>query len=119
MLMINPPDDCDAMTAYADCATKSGPRRFNATMAVLNFGDAVGVSEGGDPPALLTTTSSRPCIATIASTRFDTAEASRTSASINAAEEDTGACRPQMTTEAPASTKRDVIPAPTPRAPPV
>jgi hypothetical protein len=68
------------MTVNARWATKSGPSRLRATIAVENFGDAVALSAGGDPPALLTTMSRRPWRARISSTSRPTASASRTSA---------------------------------------
>ena len=45
----------------------------------LNFALDSAVSTYGDPPALLTTTSSRPCLSTIASISAATASSSRTS----------------------------------------
>src|SRR6202000_1732470 len=45
----------------------------------LNFGLDSAVSTYGDPPALLTTTSRRPCRSTIASINAVTASSSRTS----------------------------------------
>ena len=49
-------------------------------IADVNRGDAVAVSAGGDPPALLTSTSSRPVRSTIAATSASTCSGSRTSA---------------------------------------
>ena len=45
----------------------------------LNFGEASAVKAYGDPPALLTTTSSLPCRSTIVSISPATDSASRTS----------------------------------------
>ena len=49
----------------------------------LNRGEAVAVSAGGEPPALLTSTSSRPWRSTISSISASTWSASRTSAATN------------------------------------
>ena len=75
----------DCMTALAAWATNSGASRFSATIDVENFADAVADLAGGDPPALLTATSSRPKRAAMESTSAPTCSASRTSAAENVA----------------------------------
>ena len=48
------------MTAFARCAHTKGAVRFNAMIDALKRGETVAVSDGGAPPALFTSTSSRP-----------------------------------------------------------
>src|SRR4051812_41820183 len=60
MLTMTPPCRWCCITALAACATYNGPSRLRAMIFSANRGDAVAASDGGDPPALLTTTSSRP-----------------------------------------------------------
>src|SRR2546422_10547689 len=57
MLMIEPPSACSCITALARCAQNNGASRLRVTIAVENLGDAVALSAGGEPPALLTRTS--------------------------------------------------------------
>ena len=84
-------------------------------------GEASAARAYGDPPALLTRMSSRPCSATMPSTSAATASGSRTShctwvvpgAGCSTAE------RAQVTTVAPASTSTAAMPAPMPWLPPV
>src|SRR3954467_6354592 len=86
---------------------------------LLNFADASAASTYGDPPALLTTTSSRPCRCTIAAISAATASSSRTSQERNSYGSPSTARRAHVTTVAPWSAKTALMPAPTPRTPPV
>ena len=65
MLTIRPPPSCSRMTALAAWATKNGASKFSRTTAVMRFGDAVAAGAAGEPPALLTTMSSRPSRLTV------------------------------------------------------
>ena len=69
----------------------------------MNRGEAVAASAYGAPPALLTTTSSRPCSATMPSTIAVTASGSRTSHGrcVVPGAADSTAERAQVTTVAP------------------
>src|SRR5581483_7432326 len=116
---IDPPLSCRCMTALARCETCSMPRRFREMIFSLNFGDASAVNAYGEPPALLTTTSSRPCLSTTASTRRATESGSRTSHSRKSYGRPSTGWRAHVTTVAPWSAKTLLIPAPTPRTPPV
>ena len=49
------------MIAFARCETSSMARRLSSTILAWNFGEASAASAYGEPPALFTTTSSRPC----------------------------------------------------------
>ncbi len=60
MLTITPPSGCWFITAKARWAKTNGAIRLRLTIDVVNFGDTVAVSDGGAPPALLTSTSRRP-----------------------------------------------------------
>ncbi len=88
-------------------------------------GDAVAASTAGAPPALFTSTSSRPKLSVAALTTASICSTSRTSAATKRARRPpasgswSGWLRPQMTTLAPAARKRSVIPRPTPRPPPL
>src|SRR5437868_4030991 len=53
MLMIDPPSAWLCISALARCANTSGAIRFNVMIDALNFGEAVPLSAGGPPPALL------------------------------------------------------------------
>ena len=81
-------------------------------------GDDVAVSAGGEPPALLTNTSKRPCRSSVAAITASIASGSRTSAATNDAARpaargsSSGSWRQHTTTSAPASRKRLAIPAP-------
>jgi len=92
------------MTVLAAWATNSGASRLSPTIDVENRADAVAVSAGGEPPALLTATSRRPYRSTTRSTSAATWSASRTSAAENMAvlpEPDgtaSGSWRPHITT---------------------
>jgi hypothetical protein len=93
-----------------------------------NRGDAVAAATAGDPPALLTATSTRPKRSTasamsrwawagsLTSARVKTA--TRPSALGSGAASD-GSVRPQTRTCAPASRNARAMPAPMPRVPPV
>jgi hypothetical protein len=88
-------------------------------------GDTVAASAFGEPPALLTTTSSRPNRSTAAFTSAAAWSGSRTSARTNtavrppAAGTCSGSVRPQTTTDAPSASIRDAMTAPMPLVPPV
>jgi hypothetical protein len=60
MLMIVPPSSWSRMTAAARWLNTRTPVRLIAAIAAKNRGDAVAVSAPGEPPALLTRTSTRP-----------------------------------------------------------
>jgi hypothetical protein len=78
-LTIDPPRAWACMCLLACCDTDSGPNRFSSMIFRLNFALASAVRTYGEPPALFTTTSSRPWRSTIASTIAATASSSRTS----------------------------------------
>ena len=71
----------------------------------LNFGLESAVSTNGEPPALLTTTSSRPWRATMRSISAATASSSRTSQEWNSYGRPSTARRAQVTTVAPCGRK--------------
>ena len=87
----------------------------------VNRGDAVAVSAGGEPPALLTSTSSAPKRSVVAAITVSTCSGSRTSAATNnhPLGRSSGSWRQQIAMCAPASAKRCAIPRPIPRHPPV
>ena len=88
-------------------------------MASTKRGDASAASTWGEPPALLTSTSSRPkCSTALAMTR-SASGGLRTSAVTNTAPSTSASWRPQATTCAPAAANAATMPAPTPREPPV
>ena len=60
MLTIDPPDSCCCIQWLARCEQKIAANRFNAMMRSVKRGFAVVESAGGAPPALFTSTSSRP-----------------------------------------------------------
>ena len=60
MFTIDPPSSWRCITAFARCAHTSGASRFSSMIAFENLGDTVAESAGGAPPALFTSTSSRP-----------------------------------------------------------
>ena len=64
MLTMLPPSSCVCITALAFCAHTSAAVRLSAMIPAVKRGEAVAVSAGGDPPALLTSTSSEPNRAT-------------------------------------------------------
>ena len=93
-----------------------------------NRGDAVAAAADGEPPALLTTTSSRPNRSTASPTSLRAWSGSRTSARVNlaalrpslgSAATSPGSVRPQTSTWAPARRNARAISAPMPRVPPV
>src|ERR1700736_4862554 len=116
---IAPPSGWPCITALARCETSSGARRFISTILLWNFGEASAVSAKGAPPALLTTTSSLPWRSTIVSISSETAASSRMSQVWNSYGRPSTGRRAQVTTVAPSSAKTALIPAPTPRTPPV
>ena len=88
-------------------------------MAWTKRGVASAAGTDGEPPALFTSTSSRPhCSTALAMTRSASAGL-RMSAATNTAPSTSASWRPHVTTLAPASRKAVTIPAPTPREPPV
>src|SRR5215468_3524618 len=109
------------MTALAACATKNGASRFSLTTAVTRFGDAAAAGTDGEPPALLTATSSRPKRAVAAATTALACSGSRTSAAANSipAGSEPGWVLPQTRTLAPDPASRRAIARPMPRVPPV
>src|SRR5215831_4123211 len=109
------------MTALAACATKNGASRFSLTTAVTRFDDAVAAGTDGEPPALLTATSSRPKRAVAAATTALACSGSRTSAAANSipAGSEPGWVLPQTRTLAPDPASRRAIARPMPRVPPV
>src|SRR5699024_689021 len=121
MLMIAPPVGC--MTRLASCATVNADSRLRATILAWKLALASAARANGAPPALFTTTSSRPWSATMRSTIARTASASRRSTEWNSrsatSEPSSAGRRAQVTTTAPASRKTLLMPAPTPRTPPV
>ncbi|MNK93151.1 hypothetical protein D3C87_1132990 [compost metagenome] len=72
ILTMEPPFGWACICRHAACATCRGAIRFSATMASLKRGEAVAASAMGEPPALLTTMSSRPWRPTIPSTKART-----------------------------------------------
>ena len=91
-------------------------------IAFENRGDAVAESAGGDPPALFTSTSSRPSRSSVNRDHLvdlvGLADVGGDEQRLRASPERgivSGSCRPQITTSAPASRNRSVIPRPTPR----
>ena len=121
MLTIEPPCSCSCMTAFAAWAARSGATRLRARTLSWKRGDASAARAYGAPPALLTSTSSRPCAETTPATSAATPSGSRTShwtwvvpgAGVSTAE------RAQVTTVAPAATKAAAMPRPMPWEPPV
>src|SRR5262249_56171408 len=85
MLMTTPPPGCACITAFAFCANTSGATRFSVMIEVENFGDTVAESAGGEPPALLTSTSIRPNRFVVNPTTLSISSGSRTSATTNTA----------------------------------
>ena len=114
-----PPSSCTAITLWADWAHHSGASRLRLTMASTKRGDASAAGTWGEPPALLTRTSSRPkCSTALAMTR-SASGGLRMSAVTKTAPSTSASWRPQATTCAPAAANAATIPAPTPREPPV
>ena len=72
MLTIAPPSSCRCITAFAACATSSGASRLSSTILAWKRGEASAAAAYGAPPALLTSTSSRPWPATIPATSAST-----------------------------------------------
>jgi hypothetical protein len=99
--MIEPPVSWFCMTALACWATDSGPSRFSSMILVLNLAEASAVSTYGEPPALFTTTSSRPCRSTMVLIRVATDSSSRTSQDRNSCVEFSPGRRAHVTTVAP------------------
>ncbi len=107
MLTMDPPSSCCCIRRFAACATCNGARRLSRMIDSVNRGEAVAVSATGEPPALLTTTSSRRSVAAISSTIAATCSGSRTSHAMKRPDvSPTGSLRPHTTTEAPAASKR-------------
>ena len=93
-----------------------------------NRGDAVAASADGEPPALLTTTSTPPNRSIPAAISCRTCSGSLTSARVKAATRpaaagseasSAGSFRPQTSTRAPARRNPRAMPAPMPLVPPV
>src|SRR6201999_2395491 len=101
ILTIDPPPDWACIFSLAHCETSNEPIRFSSMILRLNFGLDSAVSTYGDPPALLTTTSRRPCRSTIASINAVTASSSRTSQEKNSYGRPSTARLAQVTTRAP------------------
>src|SRR3984957_11391102 len=119
MLTIDPPFGWFCIVSLACWETDSAPSRLSSMILRLNFALDSAVKTKGEPPALLTTTSRRPCLSTIASTIALTASSSRMSQGWNSTGRPSIARRAQVTTVAPCWAKTPLIPAPTPRTPPV
>ena len=121
MLTIRPPLSCSCMTALAAWATKNGASRFSRTTAVTRLGDAVAAGAGGEPPALLTTMSSRPSRFTASPITALACSGSRTSAVANSIPGSALAGRDlaQASTRAPWSRNSVAMASPMPRLPPV
>ena len=60
MLMMQPPASWACITSLARCATNSGAMRFSVMIDACRRGEVPCTKAGGPPPALFTTTSSRP-----------------------------------------------------------
>src|SRR5262245_10562003 len=60
MLTMEPPVACSCITALTACEQTSGAIRLRSMIDREKRGDAVAESAGGDPPALFTSTSTRP-----------------------------------------------------------
>src|SRR5215470_18714430 len=84
-MMIDPPSDWPCITAFALCATWNGAIRLSSMTLAWNRGDAVAAGADGDPPALLTTISSRLYRSTASPISFWAWSGSRTSARVNLA----------------------------------
>src|ERR1700756_267286 len=67
MFTTDPPPGWPCILSLAYCETNSAPMRLSSMILRLNFGLDSAVSTYGEPPALLTTTSRRPCVSTMAS----------------------------------------------------
>ncbi len=85
MLTITPPSSCPCMTALARCEKLSGAVRLSAITAAEKRGEAVAAAASGEPPALFTSTSSRPNRARVKATTRSMSVTSRTSAAQKAA----------------------------------
>ena len=79
MLTMAPPESWPCITALAAWAHISGASRLRPTILPWKLADASAARAYGAPPALLTSTSSRPASATTCVTRAWTASGSRTS----------------------------------------
>ncbi|MNV66708.1 hypothetical protein D3C71_1594780 [compost metagenome] len=125
MLMIAPPSAWACITWLTCWQRFSGAIRFRRMIASLKRDEAVAASAFGEPPALLTNTSRRPKRSTMCAIKRPDCSTSRRSQGRNSASRPAlagkvcGASRPQITTSAPQSRKRWLIPRPTPLPPPV
>src|SRR6516164_10885083 len=119
MLTIDPPPGWSCILSLAGCETDSAPMRLSSMILRLNLALESAVNTYGEPPALLTTTSSPPCRSTIASIIALTASSSRTSHEWNSYGKPSTGRRAQVITVAPCLAKTELMPAPTPRTPPV
>ena len=122
MLTIEPPVSCSCIQWFARCEQKIAANRLRAMMRSVKRGVAVVESAGGAPPALFTSTSSRPRRSTTWSTIAHAASPSRRSTPNHdqpSGSASSGSRREQTATPAPASANRCAIPRPTPLVPPV
>ncbi len=128
------PADAES-SGYARCDTSSGAVRLSSMILACRRGDVPASGAPGEPPALLTTRSSRPYSRSISPSRPSTSPGSRTSAARYRAWRNgpvpprsrpsgsrgirSGGLRAQTTTSAPAPRKAEAMPAPMPLLPPV
>ncbi|CFE78352.1 Uncharacterised protein [Mycobacterium tuberculosis] len=119
MFTIDPPLGCACISTLACWETSSGASTLSSTIFRWKLCVASAASAYGEPPALLTSMSSRPCRSPISPTRRLTESSSRMSQRWNSYGWPSTARRAQVITVAPCSANTELMPAPTPRTPPV